>query len=324
MPESSLATIPFVYMSTEDLLGSDLPSLTGGPLAESCRYAVSQTGKQLRVRLVVESSRLGTGDGHDVQIAARAVELLHIATLAHDDVVDEGKLRRGRASLDSKHGGFAAGHTGAWLFGAAVELGAQCGDEAAALLADTACQLCDGEMLEVQDIYNTTRSEERYLSVISRKTASLFSLSARLGGLAGHAPLTTCSALSRFGDLVGMAFQLADDLLDLLADQTIIGKPACNDLRHGIFTLPVIYAVEVDPRLHEVLANTVDAVDEVDAHSVAGLVEQIRVTGAIERTAAVCTQYGEAARSIARELGASSLESFVDQALDPLVRLDIT
>jgi octaprenyl-diphosphate synthase len=299
-------------MTAEDLLGRN--GLAEGALAELCGYAVSQTGKQLRSRLVREASRLGDCDQSNVHTAARAVELLHVATLAHDDVVDDSPLRRGQASIDSAHGGFAAGYVGAWLFGTSVELAAECGQQAVALLAATACELCDGEMLETQDLYNPERTEDRYFAAIAGKTASLFSLSAHLGSLAGEAPESVHAELGRYGHLVGMAFQLADDMLDLLSDRGG-DKRRGDDLRHGIFTLPAIYAMDADPTLREAI------VDEVDNRAVSTFVAGVHATGAFRMALAVCDRYTEAARKVACELEAPWLEAFVDYALAPLEKV---
>lgn len=296
-------------MSAGELLGRN--GLATGALAEPCGYAVSQTGKQLRSRLVGEASRLGNRDQPDVQTAARAVEILHVATLAHDDVVDDSPLRRGQASLDSAHGSFAAGYVGTWLFGTAVELAAECGQQAVTLFVDAACELCDGEMLETQDLYNPDRTEDRYFTAIAGKTASLFSLSARMGGLTSGTPDSVYSGLGRYGHSVGMAFQLADDILDLLSDRDG-DKRRGDDLRHGIFTLPAIYAIDADPYLRNTVAHEVD--DETINTFVAG----VHATGAFRRALAVCDRYTEAARKIARELGAPWLEVFADRALTPL------
>jgi heptaprenyl diphosphate synthase len=313
-----------------ELLGERI--LDAGALTDPCLYAVSQAGKRLRSRLVLEASRAGAdGDPNldaaawvgglcreearvRIHAAARAVELLHVATLAHDDVIDDGQLRRGQASLDRRHGGFAAAHGGAWLFGTAVELAAECGEEAVRLLAGAACELCDGEMLETQDLYNTGRSEERCLAAIAGKTASLFSLSARLGGMVGGAPAGVCSELGRYGQLLGMAFQLADDLLDMIADGDT-GKGHGEDLRHGVYTLPVIYAIEADRSLHGALAG------ELEEEEVELLIGRVHETGGFERARAICADYREAARAVASELGMAPLESFVDRALEGLVRV---
>jgi geranylgeranyl pyrophosphate synthase len=295
-------------LTANELLGDDW--LATGALADSCRYAVAQTGKQLRSRLVGEASRLGVCENSHVHTAARAVELLHIATLAHDDVIDDSPLRRGDASLDSKHGGFAAGCAGAWLFGTAVELAAECSQEAVRLLAFAACELCDGEMRETQDLYNTGRREESYFAAIAGKTASLFSLSAQLGGLTGGVSPTMYAELGRYGHLLGMAFQLADDILDLLGWDG--RKRRGDDLRHGVFTLPVIYAIGKDASLRDVITH------EIDDETVDAIVAGIRETGAFDRAFAVCDQHIEAACLAADELKAPWLEKFAYQALAPL------
>jgi heptaprenyl diphosphate synthase len=291
-----------------DLLGEDWPA--SGALADSCRYAVAQTGKQLRPRLVNEASRLGDCEDPRVRTASRMVELLHVASLAHDDVIDDSPLRRGVVSLGSRHGGFAAGCAGAWLFGTAAELAAGFDREVVGLLASTACELCDGEMRETLDLYNGDRREASYLAAVAGKTASLFSLSAQLGGLAGGAPRAVCARLGRYGQILGMAFQLADDILDLLSGDG--RKRQGDDVRHGVFTLPVIYAIEEDPSLQDLLTGAVD--DETVAAIVAG----VRATGAFARAAATCDRYRRAARGLAGELQAPWLEAFVEDALAPL------
>src|SRR5947209_6377053 len=276
-------------------------------------YAISQPGKQLRSRLVVEASRVGGLDDPRVVLAARAVELLHAATLAHDDVVDDSPLRRGRASLDSELGGFAAAYAGTWLFSTAIELATRCGDETLALFARSASEICDGELLETQDLHNPDRTRERYLSSITGKTAMLFAVSARSGGLLGGAPPDVCLELERYGLQLGIAFQLADDILDLLGDDDAIGKEPGNDIRHGVFTLPTIYAVEADPDLRELLTG-----DRVE-RELPLIIDRIHSTGACARALGVCDEHAAAARAAAREIGASALETFVDRAL---MRLD--
>lgn len=296
-------------LTAADLLGADW--LATGALADSCRYAVAQTGKQLRSRLVLEASRLGNYEDPLVHTACRAVELLHVASLVHDDAIDDSPLRRGHASLEHERGAFAAGYTGAWLFGAAAELAAGFDQETVSLFADTACELCDGEMLEMLDLHDSRRREGSYLAAIAGKTASLFSLSARLGGIAGGAPPAACSTLGRYGQTLGMAFQLTDDIHDLMGGWGG-GKRRGDDVRHGLFTLPVIYALEEDPALQELLAA------DIDDQAVDAVVASVHATGAFHRAAATCGRYGDAARRLAGELQATWLEAFVDEALTPL------
>jgi heptaprenyl diphosphate synthase len=288
-----------------ELLGEDWLATEG--LADSCRYAVAQTGKQLRPRLVNEASRLGDCEDPRVRAASRMVELLHVASLTHDDIIDDSPLRRGSPSLGNEHGGFAAGYTGAWLFATAAELAAGFDREVLSLLAASACELCEGEMREALDLYNGRRGEASYLAAIAGKTASLFSLSARLGGVAGGASQAVCAGLGCYGQSLGMAFQLADDILDLLSGDG--RKRQGDDVRHGVFTLPVIYAIEDDPSLRDLL------LDEVDDAAVAAIVAGVRATGAFARAAATCDRYAQAARGLASELQAPWLAGFVDDAL---------
>jgi heptaprenyl diphosphate synthase len=296
-------------LSAAELLGADWSAT--GALADACRYAVAQTGKQLRSRLVLEASRLGDQEDPLVHDACRAVELLHVASLVHDDAIDDSPLRRGRASLEYERGAFAAGYAGAWLFGAAAELAAEFDQKTISLFADAVCELCDGEMREMLDLHDGRRQETSYLAAIAGKTASLFSLSARLGGIASGAPPTTWPVLAHYGQSLGMAFQLTDDILDLLGSWDG-GKRRGDDVRHGVFTLPVIYALEEDPSLQDLLAG------DIDDRAVDAIVASVDATGAFARAAAICVQYGDAARRLAGELQAPWLELFVDQALTPL------
>ncbi|HEX8053000.1 MAG TPA: polyprenyl synthetase family protein, partial [Thermoleophilaceae bacterium] len=239
------------------------------PLADACGHAVTHTGKQLRPRLVAEASRLGSPPDEEVVKAMCAVELLHVATLSHDDVVDATPLRRGAPSVEGRFGAFAAEYAGGWMLGRALELAAELGEPALAQFSDAVCELCEGEMLETQELRNPGRSEESYLAAIEGKTASLFRLSALLGGTLAGVDARALGALREYGHWLGMAFQLADDLGDLLADAAATGKERGTDLRQGVFTLPVVYALGSDPELAALLC------DEIDAAAVDAIVDRI-------------------------------------------------
>lgn len=296
-------------LDAEELLAAGGLRGDDSPLAEACHYAFSTTGKQLRSRLVLAAARLGSPEDPRVRQAARAVELLHAATLAHDDVVDDSALRRGRPSVAAGLGGFAAGYTGGWLFGSAIGCAAECGDESLAVFADTVCALCDGEMLETRDLYNTDRTEERYLDAIKGKTAVVFSASAQLGGMTAGVPAGVAEKLAGYGMDLGMAFQVADDLLDIVADDSVTGKQPGDDLRHGVYTLPVIHALEADPGLREALSG------EVGEEDLPGLVAVVVSTGGAVRALEACEGYAARARAAARGVEAPWLESFVDESL---------
>ena len=279
------------------------------PLAAACRHAVAHTGKQLRPRLVLEASRLGDAPHGDLVKAMRAVELLHVATLAHDDVVDASPFRRGAPSLEGQFGAFAAEYAGGWMLGRALELVSDLPEPALQRFSEAVSELCDGEMLETQDLRNPRRSEDDYLAAIRGKTASLFRASALLGGTLAGVGEERLAALGDYGHWLGMAFQLVDDLLDLLADPAETGKRRGGDLRHGVYTLPVVYALADDPELAAALGG------EIDEAAVDAIVDRIRCTGAFERSLAVCRDFRDRAARSAAELDAPALVDFLDAAL---------
>lgn len=282
------------------------------PLAAACGHAVAHTGKQLRPRLVLEASRLGTPADDDLAKAMRAVELLHVATLSHDDVVDATPLRRGARSVDDQFGAFAAEYAGGWMLGRALELAAELPEPALTQFSQAVCELCEGEMLETQELRNPARSEESYLAAIQGKTASLFRVAALLGGTLAGVDARSLDALGEYGHWLGMAFQLADDLADLLADSAATGKPRGGDVRQGVYTLPVVYALERDPELAGELR------DEMDDADVDAIVDRIARTGAFERSLSLCADFRERAARAASELDAPALADFLDAALSGL------
>jgi heptaprenyl diphosphate synthase len=262
------------------------------PLRDSCLYITSTPGKQFRAALLLDAARYGSRPVDPLVIqAAVAVELFHAATLAHDDVVDDGQLRRGKPAVGAHSGNLAASLAGGWLFARSIELIADLGHEAAASFAETASVVCEGEMLETLDLFDTSRNRERYDAAIYAKTASLIEYAAWLGAKAGEASPGDVEGLKRYGKAVGMAFQIADDVLDLVADPKASGKSPGTDLRHGVYTLPVIYALELDESLREPLLR------RPEEHELPGLVERIRATGGVAKALEDCRYWIEEAHA---------------------------
>ncbi len=281
------------------------------PLRESCEYVASTPGKRFRASVLFAAAEYGeTLDWDLVKQSAVAVELFHAATLAHDDVVDDGQLRRGKPSIGAHSGNLAASLSGGWLFARAVELIADAGEEATVQFGKTAAKVCEGEMLEARDLYDADRSRARYQEAIEAKTASLIGFAAWLGATVGGAEPETVSKLEQYGDAVGMAFQIADDVLDLIGDPEVTGKTAGSDLRQGVYTLPVIYALEADPSLRSVL------VSGPEQHELPALVERVRALGAVEAALGDCTEWIERAHSFlpGAELRPGSEERLVSLA----------
>lgn len=216
---------------------SDDPFLTG--IAQH----LLDGGKRYRPMLAQVTAEIGGGDGEEPVEAGVAVELVHLGSLYHDDVIDEASSRRGTVSVNTNWTNTIAILAGDFLLARASEVAAPLGPEAVALLARTYALLCEGQMLELQAGNDLDTPAERYFTVIEKKTASLIRTSARLGAMAGGADVEAVKAATLWGHEVGMAFQLTDDVLDLTATEEFLGKPAGSDIREGTFTLPVIDAL---------------------------------------------------------------------------------
>ena len=174
------------------------------------------------------------------------------------DVMDEAETRRGIEAVNHRWGNLTAILAGDFLLAKASELAASLGTEVAELLAATIGHLCEGQVRELQLIYDIGRSEEQYLQAISGKTAALYATSCRIGGIVSGADRSVVDQLSEFGHAYGMAFQVVDDILDLIATDEELGKPSGNALREGVYTLPVIRMIADDHPVTELLGQQLD------------------------------------------------------------------
>jgi geranylgeranyl pyrophosphate synthase len=246
----------------------------GGPeLAAHATGTLSAGGKRLRPMLVFLCA---DGDsGERLVAAAAAVEMLHMATLVHDDVLDSAALRRGKPTVFAQAGRLAATATGDLLFSRAfAELAAARSEQAVRVLSTASSALARGELMQRADAWSPDVTPERYLERCLLKTASLFDASCRLGALfGGRAELE--AALGRFGERIGLAFQMLDDVLDVAGPAERTGKPRGADLLDGTVTLPLILARGVDETL-----RTLDP--GLDAERTAELCDRIAATGALE------------------------------------------
>ncbi len=190
-----------------------------------------------------------------------AVELVHLGSLYHDDVMDEAEVRRTVDSVNARWGNLKAILAGDFLLARASELAASLGVEVAALLANTIGRLCEGQLLELQHAFSVDRTEELYLRSIDGKTASLLAASCRIGGLVAELPREHTEALTTFGYSYGMAFQIVDDVLDLVSTEAEMGKPTGHDLEEGVYTLPVLLTLAgpSGAELRPLLGGPVDA-----------------------------------------------------------------
>jgi octaprenyl-diphosphate synthase len=243
----------------------------GETLGEDATATLAAGGKRLRPMLVLLCA--GENGGAAAVRAATAIELVHMATLVHDDVLDEAPLRRGHPTVVATSGRARAVATGDLLFSRAFALLAEAGDDrAVALLADASVALARGELAQRHDAFNMEVTEERYLARCRLKTARLFECACLLGHDGEH--------LRRFGAEVGLAFQLLDDVLDVTGPPERTGKARGTDLLDGTVTLPLIEAAAVDAGVRGTDLHSLDPVAAV------ALCDRIAATGALEKVRA--------------------------------------
>jgi heptaprenyl diphosphate synthase len=225
-------------------LESDYPFVT-----EASRHLVDAGGKRFRPLLVLLAAHFGDHRAAGVLPAAAVVELTHLATLYHDDVMDEAQLRRGAPSANARWDNTVAILTGDYLFARASDLLADLGPEAVRIQAQTFARLVIGQIKETVGPPEGADSVEHYLSVVADKTGSLIATSGRFGAMMAGATDEIVDVMTEFGELIGVAFQLADDVLDVSSESIDSGKTPGTDLREGVPTLPVLHALRsTDPR----------------------------------------------------------------------------
>jgi len=269
-------------------------------MSEAVHHLFLAGGKRFRPLFTVLSASLGPDpDSAQVTVAGAVIEMVHLATLYHDDVMDEAQVRRGAPSANARWSNNIAILAGDYLFATASRLVSRLGPDAVLIIADTFAELVTGQMRETRGATDGVDEVEHYLKVVYEKTACLIAASGRFGGTFSGADPEQVERLSRLGGLVGTAFQISDDIIDIEADPEESGKLPGTDLREGVHTLPVLYALrETGPaadRLRQLLAA--DMTDQ----SVAEALNLLRESNGIPMAKAMVRSYAEQARA---ELGA--------------------
>ena len=276
------------------------PMLTGG-------------GKKLRPAIALLAGRLGKYDLDQLVAVAASVELLHTATLVHDDVIDDAPQRRGQPTAAALFGNAASVMLGDYMFAHAADLVAQTGDvRVVRNFARTLRVMASGELQQDLSAFDYSADVQRYLDRIAGKTASLFATAAEGGAIVAAVPEPQVAALRRYGQSLGMAFQIVDDILDFAGDAETMGKAVGSDLREGTLTLPALLYMQDQPDDNSVRL----AFDDIDREqNMARAIEEIRDSPAIEESARVARRYGESAR----EALAAVPEGEARAALDGLI-----
>ncbi len=220
-------------------------------LSATARYLLQAGGKRFRPMLVLLAGYFGDPADPRLIPGSVAIELSHLATLYHDDVIDESADRRGVPSANARWDNTVAILTGDYLFALASEMSADLGPDVCRLLARTITVLCDGQIREVDAAGSLEQDEDGYLEVIRRKTGSLIATSCRLGGVLSDAAPEHVETLGAFGESLGLAFQLSDDIMDITSTQLELGKEPGTDMKEGVYTLPVLHALHRGPDRQE-------------------------------------------------------------------------
>ena len=282
-------------------------------LSDVAGHLVSAGGKRLRPALALCSAYAAKGIGPvsgDAITGGISVELVHLGSLYHDDVIDEAETRRGVPSVNARWSNIVAILAGDYLLARASSLAASLGADVASLLAATIGELCRGQVLELQHLFDADRSVETYTSAISGKTASLFGTACRVGGMVSAVDDPTLEALTQFGHHLGMCFQIVDDVLDVTATDEELGKPAGNDILEGVYTLPVIHALACSAELRDLLGRKIDR-------------SQLEVARSLVKSGDAVDRSIETARSHAADASAvlASTSALDAEAVDGLTRL---
>jgi heptaprenyl diphosphate synthase len=212
-------------------------------LAATAKYLLAAGGKRFRPMLVLVAGYFGDPADPRLIPGAAAIELTHVATLYHDDVMDEAASRHGVTSVNARWDNTVAILTGDYLFARASEISADLGPDVCRLLARTIAVLCDGQIRDVAGAGNVDKTEEDHLEIIRRKTSILIASSCRLGGMLSDASPAHLETLEAFGASLGLAFQLSDDIMDITSSQLELGKEPGTDMREGVYTIPVLHAL---------------------------------------------------------------------------------
>ncbi|NBJ16218.1 MAG: heptaprenyl diphosphate synthase [Dehalobacter sp. 4CP] len=269
--------------------------------SQTCLYLLQAGGKRLRPSFTLLVGKFFDYRFEKLLPVTMALELIHMATLIHDDVVDASLTRRGRPTLTAGWGNTVSMATGDYLLAKALELIVKIDNPAvSSILADVCIEMCQGEIQQIKSSYDTTQTLKQYLYRIQRKTALLIGLCCKLGAKVSNASPRQIWLMSKYGNYLGLAFQIVDDILDITANPKELGKPVGGDIRQGIITLPMIFALKDSPqkeRLKELLGQKT----KTDAE-VAEAIQLIIQAGGIDKSRKIVEQYIDKAKANLQEL----------------------
>lgn len=290
--------LPKVETFIQSLAGTDTPWLT-----DLLNHILRPAGKRLRPALTLMSGQFFNYDRDRLVNMAAAVELLHTATLVHDDTIDRADVRRGISTVNALWDGNIAVLAGDYLFAQSAVLAASTGSmRVVQLFARTLMTIINGEMQQQKSSFSLQQTREEYYERISKKTAALFSMATESGAVLGGAPEPAIEGLTAYGYNLGMAFQIVDDILDFMGQEEQMGKPVGSDLLHGTVTLPAILYMERNPEDDSIRQMIENAADNGRAAAAIGA---IRNSDAISESYRIAEEFCRQARDQLAVLPAS-------------------
>jgi octaprenyl-diphosphate synthase len=261
------------------------------------RYVQDSGGKRVRPALLLLTSRMCGYDGPICHRLGAVVELIHAATLVHDDIIDDAKVRRGRPSVNARWGNEITVLMGDWLYMTSFNLAlSERHFKILDILTDVTRKMIEGELIQLSFNGSLDITEQQHLEISMRKTAFLFSACSRIGAILGAATDEQQEDLGRYGLSIGMAFQLVDDVLDFTSTESTLGKPVVSDLKEGKLTLPLIYIMREGEPAHRALVQTVlreNGFSSVGKETILDLVHRYRT---VDRVLDKAQEYAETAR----------------------------
>jgi heptaprenyl diphosphate synthase len=280
----------------------------GDPYLDSVTtHLIRAGGKRLRPTLALASATSGERQAtREDLLGAVSLELMHLASLYHDDVMDEAEIRRNVDSVNARFGNLIAIVAGDYLMARSAGLAADLGAESASLMSNTLAWLTRGQISEVRTAFSLERTEDDYFTAIEGKTATLMSSACRMGAMTAHLPADETEALTEFGRCFGMVYQLRDDILDLIATDNQLGKPAGQDLAEGIYNLPTLFALadtSVSDELRGLLGRPLDDDERERARKL------VVATDGIDRTIRAASTYLDAAHAALELLPSENLRA---------------
>lgn len=282
-------------------------------LRQASTHLLKAGGKRIRPVFVLLSAKFGTYDIDVLKHIAVPLELIHMASLVHDDVIDDAELRRGKKTIKSQWDNRVAMYTGDYIFAKAVETSTFFDHpEIHQILSYAIVEMCIGEVEQIRDQYNWKQNFRIYLRRIKRKTALLIAVSCKLGALAAGADRDVQRQLFTFGYNVGMSFQITDDILDFVGTEEQLGKPAGGDLRQGNVTLPALYAMQHDEEVRAMIEQALST-DYPEQADMEPILEAIKKSGGIEYSLEVSDRYLERAYDALESLPETEAKTYLSE-----------